>query len=61
MRTFQELLEHAQDCYRQARAAFDPFESWELTREGDEYLSQAKEMRRGNHVVQAEFPNFRGL
>ena len=59
MRTFQELLELSQDCYRRARAALDPFESWVLTREGNEYLRQAKETRRGAHVIQAAFPNSR--
>ena len=53
MHTFQELLDLAQDCYRQAHAALDPLESCEFTLEGDEYLRQAKEMRHSIHAVEA--------
>ena len=56
MLTFQELINLAQERYRQAHAALSPFESWELTREGGEYLTQAKEMRHSAHVVEAAWP-----
>jgi len=45
MLTFQQLLDLADNCYRQAHAAVDPLESCELTLEGDEYLRRAKEVR----------------
>ena len=45
MRTFQELLDLAEACYRQAHASTDPFQGCELTLEGDEYVRQAKESR----------------
>jgi hypothetical protein len=55
MAQVDELLQLAEDCYAQARAASTLLVRAQLKVMGDDYVKQAEELQHGRPVVQAAF------
>jgi hypothetical protein len=56
MRTIDDLLNLADDCYRHARATSDLLVRLELNNMGDEYLRTVERMQRDRSVILDAFP-----
>jgi len=57
MVTVDELWQVAHDLYARAQSSIDPSTRRMLMRAADDYLRQADEIRRGQTVTRAEYPN----
>jgi hypothetical protein len=57
MATVDDLWQMAHELYARARTSVDPSTQRMLMNAADNYLRQADEIRRGQTVIRAEYPN----